>query len=76
MRTMVFRYRPAVRAHASDKLPFRVDWRLGRLAGISTNNPDDAEISCRDRKAQGYEVIESDSVSQRKQGLETHRERQ
>jgi hypothetical protein len=60
-----FRYRPAVRIHWDEQLLFRVDWRSGGLAGISTNDVDEAEAWRRDRRSEGRAVIEYDALSRR-----------
>jgi hypothetical protein len=63
--------RPAPGTPPSSRASGAGGWRSGGLAGISTNRN-----LAPGRKARGYEGIASYAVSQRKQGLETHRERQ
>jgi hypothetical protein len=66
MNRIQFRYRPAVYARWTDDeliAPFRIDWRSGGLAGISTNDVDEAEAWRRDRRTEGRAVIEHDALS-------------
>lgn len=58
-----YRYRPAVRAHSSEQLPFHVDWRSGGLAGISTNDEEYAEVWRQARLGEGRIVVEWDAES-------------